>query len=462
MSDYEDLRRRHSNYETALSARMIGQLDWSPERLQAHRTARLRELVGVAVSRSAWHRSRLQHFDRDQLDETSLRALPVMTRDDLMAHFNGIVTDRRLRRRVVETHLERLTHDAYLFDRYHAIASGGSSGRRGVFVYDWDAWALGFLGMLRYERRAHGLDGPACPEPVTMAVLAAGNASHGSSAIFQTFSNPRLQLHAFPVSLPIDDIVAGLNRLRPAVLSGYPSVLHALTYRADCGDLSIRPTRLVTYAEPLLPEIRMALEQTWQVPVCNWWCTSEACAMAVSCGYGSGMHLSEDLTIIEPVDELGRPVGIGQRSAKIYLTNLFNHVLPLIRYEITDQMTLVGEACPCGSVQRLIADVQGRMDDSFDYAGLVVHPHVFRTSLGRQRNIVEYQVSQTARGAAIRVNCDGAVDHVALEAEIAGALSRLGLASPEISITTSDRIERNGTGKLKRFVPLGGRAESGS
>jgi phenylacetate-coenzyme A ligase PaaK-like adenylate-forming protein len=31
--------------------------------------------------------------------------------------------------------------------------------------------------------------------------------------------------------------------------------------------------------------------------------------------------------------------------------------------------------CPCGSAHRLIADVQGRLDDSFRYSGdVVVHP----------------------------------------------------------------------------------------
>jgi phenylacetate-CoA ligase len=88
-----------------------------------------------------WHRKRLQHVDLDSLGEASLAALPTMTKDDLMANFDEIVTDDRLRLDVVEDHLERLTGaDAYLFGRYHAGASSGSTGRRGVFVYDWDGW----------------------------------------------------------------------------------------------------------------------------------------------------------------------------------------------------------------------------------------------------------------------------------------------------------------------------------
>ena len=41
--------------------------------------------------------------------------------------------------------------------------------------------------------------------------------------------------------------------------------------------------------------------------------------------------------IIEPVDGVGEPVPPGMSSQKVYLTNLFNPLLPLIRYEITDE-----------------------------------------------------------------------------------------------------------------------------
>src|SRR6266436_5075795 len=67
-----------------------------------------------------------------------------------------------------------------------------------------------------------------------------------------------------------------------------------------------------------------------------------------------------------PVSSRGHPVPPGERADKIYVTNLFNHTLPLIRYEITDEVTLLDEPCRCGSGHRLIADPQGRLDDTFD------------------------------------------------------------------------------------------------
>ncbi len=39
---------------------------------------------------------------------------------------------------------------------------------------------------------------------------------------------------------------------------------------------------------------------------------------------------------------------------------------------------MLAEGCPCGSAHRCIGDIQGRLDDVFDYGGRRVHPHVFR------------------------------------------------------------------------------------
>jgi phenylacetate-CoA ligase len=83
-----------------------------------------------------------------------------------------------------------------------------------------------------------------------------------------------------------------------------------------------------------------------------------------------------------------------------------------------------------------------------------VHPHVFRSRLGGDRGIVEYQVRQTERGAAIAIRCRGDVDLARLQQAIAGDLRRLGLPKPEITIQRVERLERQATGKLKRFVPL--------
>ena len=74
-----------------------------------------------------------------------------MTKSDLMAHFDEIVADPRVTLDFVNAHLAGLTSDAYFLDEFHALASGGSSGMRGVFVWGWDAWAVCWLMNLRRQ-----------------------------------------------------------------------------------------------------------------------------------------------------------------------------------------------------------------------------------------------------------------------------------------------------------------------
>jgi phenylacetate-coenzyme A ligase PaaK-like adenylate-forming protein len=456
MVEYETLRQKHVADMTRLLPEHLQRIDWPAERLREERKDRLRTLVRAAKARSAWHRERLADVDPEGLREEDLQSLPVMTKDDLMTNWDDVVTDDCLTLALVESHIESLTKDAYLLDRYHAVASGGSSGRRGVFVYDWDAWTLCYLEVMRWAFRAIMNDPELAAAPPVVASIASQPASHMGSSVVQTFTNPSLPIHRFPISLPMEEIVTGLNKVQPTFLQGFPSALYLLAHEARKGNLCISPMNVSASSEPLWPEIRAALEKTWDAPVGNLWGTSEGgAATAISCGQGSGMHLPDDLLIIDPVDEEGNPVPPGVASAKVYLTNLYNPALPLIRYEITDEVTLLEEPCPCGSAHRRVDDIQGRLHECFAYpGGITVHPLIFRSPLSRERNVVEYQIRQTVSGADVAIRCVGKVDVPRLRGKIADALSKLGLEDPDVTVTTAEEFERTAAGKLKRFIPL--------
>jgi phenylacetate-CoA ligase len=454
MSDYEARRQQHVADGLALAPRLIEQLSWPAERLAAHRVRQLRELVRHATERSPWYRKRLSGVDIDRLDETTLAELPVLTKTELMEHFNDIVTDSRLSLAALEAHLSTVETGSYLLGRYTALTSGGSSGQRAVFVYDWDAFAVFWLTCYRTLLRARDSYPDLAGRPAVMASVTAAHFSHATAAMARTFSNPRMTAVRLPVTLRTEEIVAGLNEIQPDFMTVYPSVLHALAHEAAEGRLRIAPRQVLAGAEPLLPEIRAAAEQAWGVTVINIYGTSEGGGTAVGCDRGS-THISEDQLIIEPVDLDGQPVPPGLRSAKIYLTNLYNPVLPLIRYEITDEVTVLPGPCPCGSAHRRIADVQGRLDDVFIYQGRRVHPHLFRTALSREANVVEYQVRQTPAGAAITVRCTAPASLDRLRDRVAAALAQAGLERPEVTVEAVDRFERpGGPAKLKRFIPL--------
>ncbi len=276
---------------------------------------------------------------------------------------------------------------------------------------------------------------------------------HMTGAVARTFAGAGAAgtSRSFPATLPLTEIVAGLNAFAPTHVNAYPSMLHRLALEARAGRLRIAPLELSCGSEPLLPEARRAIEMAFGVPVINTYASSEAGIMARSFPGAAGLHLMEAVAVYEPVDA---------PAAKLLVTNVINDVLPLIRYELTDEVTFLAEPNPGPWTGRRIAGIQGRLDDSFTYAsGVEVHSHVFRSALGRLPEVAEYQVRQAPRGAAIAVRlAEDAmdVDLAPVQRELVAALTRLGLAEPEVVLTPVAHIDRQpGTGKLRRYVPLG-------
>ena len=440
---FEELRSRHAADRDAALPRYVAQLQWSATQLRAERERRMQVLLSTAKARSSWHRERLRDVDVATFTEADLPSLPTMTKADLMDNFDAVVPDPRLTRDIVDAYVEQLPENPYLFDRYLVIASGGSSGRRGVFVYDWDGFVTFSCQIARWLS--------ALPDAPPSANFYAPRGAHITWIAFLVF--PRAgDTHIIP-TLPIAEIVKRLNALQPKTLNGYASTLALLAGEACAGRLTIAPTRIITCGEPLLPEVRAEVEAVWPVHVYNFYGMSEG-PYAFPCRAGDAMHLADDLHYVEPVDEAGLPVPPGTPAAKLLITNLFNLTEPLIRYEVTDQLVVLPEPCPCGVATRRIDHVLGRADDIFTYSGGIrVHPLTLRAPLGRHRHVVEYQVIQTERGVRVRFCANGPVDPSELSTTIATGLRGCGLPDAEVTLEQVPELSRQVSGKLKRFVP---------
>ena len=242
------------------------------------------------------------------LSEGDIVDLPVMTKTDLMDNFDAIVTDPRLSRQLCEDHLDQNPGD-HLLGEFQVVASGGSSGLRGVFVYGWEAWATCYASNIRFQTREWSLDPSLAQVPRVIAVVAASSPTHISAALSKTFATGDHARHLFPVNLRLEEIVDGLNELQPTVLMAYSSFLPRLAMEAQGGRLHITPRRIVAISEPLLPETRQIVHQTWGAPIANGYAMSEG-VFSGFCGHG--IHLPDDLIIFEPVDVDGRPVGAGE------------------------------------------------------------------------------------------------------------------------------------------------------
>jgi len=255
-------------------------------------------------------------------------------------------------------------------------------------------------------------------------------------------------------SLRLHEIVEGRNSAQPLVLQGYPSAVHLLAREAKEGRLKISPKRVLTCGEQCTDETRAAVADTWGLEIYDYWGCSEG-VYAFPCEAGKAMHLPDDLVIIEPVDQRGNVVAPGQPADKILLTNLYNRTQPLVRYEITDAMTVLAGICECGCAHRRITDLAGRADSFFVYDGeVLVHCLSMTTVLLSDPGVVETQVTQTPRGADVSVATKGECNIEGLRRGLVDLLARAGLFDPQVTIREVDALDRLWSGKLRQFQPL--------
>jgi phenylacetate-coenzyme A ligase PaaK-like adenylate-forming protein len=448
---YEQLRRQHRADVAAGVLSHAKRLRWSAERLASERQARLRDLLAYAIEFSPFHSERLQGVDAEHFTEDQLASLPVMTKEDLMSEYSWVLTEPKLSLEVVEDYLERVDHDEYLLDRFHAVTSSGSSGRRGVFVYDWDEWTT--LALMASRSRLGTEDDLPRPPGAATASLFAGSGAHLSRVMRTFLAEPGDQVHHFPMTLPIAEVVRGLNATQPDLLMGYPSAIELVVREAHAGRLKIAPRHVETGGELLMARTRAAVRELWGIEIDDSWAVVEG-AYAFHCGPGHAMHLPDDLVIVEPVDLDGRPVPPGEPAAKLYITNLYNRTQPLIRFEISDGLTLLDGVCPCGSAHRRITDLTGRADIVFEYDNDVkVEPMVLRLELHDERFVTEYQVRQTSRGVCAKVVTDRPQELDQIRDRVARTLRTAGLRDPEVTVVSVDRLDRLASGKLRQFIP---------
>lgn len=448
---YERLRAAHLSAVRAALDDHVARLDRPRGAIERHRTERLRALLGWARERSPFHAARMGEVDPATATVADLARLPVMTKAQAQEEWDAIVTTPGLDRAGAERVLAEQRWFSYTPQGHQVFSSGGSSGVRGVYVWDWEQYVtlacLAWRWQVRADR-ATGVDGPA-----RLAVLSAGAPPHASTPLFDVATDPSTQTVVIPAAAPFDDVVKAVADARPTALVGYASVIGRLARASLAGELDVRPLRVSTNSEPLTEEDRTAIGAAWGAPVHNLWGSTEIGVQAVGCGVGDGLHISDDEVILERVDADGRPVAPDEPAARTLATGLAGRTFPFVRYDLGDEVTLLPGTCPCGSAMPRVAAVAGRRDDDFRYGGLLVPASAFRYVLGTDPRISEYQVHQTPGGADVLVV--GTPDLPAVTAALVEALQPYGLLSAEITVRTVDRIPRHAsTGKLSRFRPL--------
>jgi phenylacetate-coenzyme A ligase PaaK-like adenylate-forming protein len=446
------LRAAHLSAVRASLEDHVARLAWPRERIERYRAERLRSLLGFARERSPFHAARMADVDPATATVDDLARLPVMVKQEAQDEWDRIVTAPGIDRSGAERVLAEERWFSYTPTGHQVFSSGGSSGVRGVYVWDWTQFVTLACLAWRWQVRAERASGSTV-RPARLAVLEAGEPPHASTPLFDVATGPSTATVVIPAAAPFDRVLRAVADARPTHLVGYASVIGRLARAAIAGALDIRPVRVSTNSEPLSEEDREAIDTAWGTPVHNLWGSTEIGVQAVGCGQGDGLHVCEDEVILERVDPAGRPVGPDERAARTLATGLAGRTFPFIRYDLGDEVTLLPGRCACGSVMGRVADIAGRRDDDFRYGERTIPAAAFRHVLGTNPLISEYQVRQTAGGADVLVV--GAPDVSAVAAALVSSLEPYGLAHAGIDVRVVDRIPRHAaTGKLTRFIAL--------
>lgn len=318
----------------------------SRKQIEAAQLKKFRRLVSHAQRHSPYYRAIIQ---KNGIDTATCQPtdFPVLTKQDVIRHFDDLVTDRRITRERIAAFLARSTDPEELFEgRFHVLHTSGTSGTVGYFVFSHEAWIKGAshaarAAPLRFRQRT-AFVAATRGHFAGASLMLTGN--HGTNHLFYN-------VRTFDVGRPMPEIIAELNKFQPQVLSGYATVLKVLAEAQERGELRIRPKHVGNGGEPLLPEVKACLERAFQVRVKNAYASSEHLYMGMTLPGGDGMHLLEDNLIFE------------LNPDHTCVTNLFNETMPLIRYRMDD--VLVPDLS--GTNTRpftKIKEIVGRLEDS--------------------------------------------------------------------------------------------------
>ena len=447
---YEQLVRRQRAALQDAYLKGVRRLRWDAGRLAAERERRLRELLVYAAEHSPFWRERLAGRDLANFTEADLPSLPVLTRAEMMTEFDRVVTDPRLTLARIQRHLDLPDGDrGYMDDEYQAIITSGYIGTQAVHVYGWDEFVTFVMQGSRWTGR-RGED----PEAV-LAQAFATSTRHESGIFhdFSTFESGGPQSHCAGGTQPLDEIVDGLNNASPPVqaLQAWPSLMRELALEAIAGRLTIKPTWVSVAGEVCTPPVREAIRSAWGIETSEFWGCSEG-TYAFPCGVGEGMHVADDLVILEPADADGNVVPYGQPAERLLYTNLFNKTQPLIRYDLVDAVTMSDEPCPCGCAHRRITAVHGRIDGTFQYDnGSAVPRAAFEQTVLATAGVANFFIGKTQRGVDVSVVTDGSSDLQRLRTELTDVLRRHGGPESDVVVQEVDSIDRLFSGKSEQF-----------
>jgi phenylacetate-CoA ligase len=332
----------------------------TPQQIRELQQKRFRKLLRHVFRKSRFYKRYYQEHGITQRDIEKVvpEDLPVINKKMMMDSYDELVCDPALKKDDLERFVFEFPEAGCRYKgSYKVIHTSGSSGTPAVFVYGPHEWAV-----------AKALGFRALAEKVNLfkrRKLAYIGATGGHFASTTTISDiPRMLLDVLSVSInnPTEQICREIDRFQPDALIGYASGLDLLAQQQIAGQLKIAPVKIWSSADPLTPKIRMNVKKAFGVTPVDIYTASEIMTFAAECKLKHRLHYFNDWFDVQVVDDELKPAKPGWPGCLV-VTNLYNYIQPLIRYQMDDEIVLSTEPCQCGWHFPVIEKIAGRNEE---------------------------------------------------------------------------------------------------
>ena len=417
---------------------------WSRDDLLAYQRDRVRKLVAHAVAQSPYYREALGTDAADR----PLSELATLPKATLMAEFDRVVTDQRLRLADLQAHLGSLDPSQSFLGAYRVATTTGTTGRRSIIAFAHDEAAAWRAASARPMLRMGIAFGP------RFAALGSPSPVHVTR---QVLVPPGVPASPISAATPISELVAALNTQQPEVLVGAVGIWRALAEEQIAGRLLIAPRAAFLSSEALTADVRRRVREAWGIEPVSGYASTEAPTIATSSPEHPELEIAEDVVVIEIVDENGLAVPPGRPGAKVLVTNLINYAQPLIRYELTDSVVESPLPNPSGRPWRCLVSVDGRTADILYLPGqhgttVAVHPSVLSSAVAPIAEVGESAFVHDARGlhAQVVLSPGSAADvPERVRQAVTDAVTSTGALAPAVDVQPVSTLAREPGGKLR-------------
>ena len=307
--------------------------------------------IGITLIRKInyrrfWKNLRNSNFYRDY---KIFDKLPLGDKSLLMGHFEAINTLQLNKEEAFNVGIsaERGERSNSVIGDITIGLSSGTSGNRGIFLVSpieraqWVASVV--MRVIGFQRKKR-----------SVAFFLRAN-----SELYESVKSNLLEFVYYNIFTQLDIHWKELENTQPDIIVAQPSVIKQLILISKANHCPWNVQKIISVAEVLTEEDEKYISQWAKIPVHQVYQCTEG-FLAHTCKKGN-LHWNSDSIIIEKE-------WLNSTQYLPRITDLKRTTQPIVRYKMNDIIT--EGACSCNLKSEVIAHIDGRMDDVFEWTDL--------------------------------------------------------------------------------------------